>query len=108
MMFVYFMGVSSIWLLSLNLILGGDGGAAADGLVSEHGYKKTTPVPHMGQELHTPAIPPKLTFLENALSLTRTIIRALKDNGTGFRRHLLGQSPFKPPSEVHSPRAIRP
>lgn len=44
----------------------------------------------------------QIDVLENARSLTRTIIRAPMDNGWDSRRPLLGFL-FGPPSEVHSP-----
>ena len=60
----------------------------------------------MGQKSSNFCDTTQIDALENARSLTRTIIRAPMDNGWESRRPLLG-FPFGPPSKVHSPADSR-
>lgn len=48
----------------------------------------------------------QIDVLENARSLTRTIIRAPMDNGWDTRRSLLGvRRSIRPPESIHQPSA---
>ena len=68
--------------------------------------------PTHGTKAKASAIPPKLTFPAKCPLATRTIIRAPMDNGWGPVSPYLESSVrifrSKPPSEAHSPAALRP